>query len=158
MPIGSHPYVVYAAIPRSLCPKLRALIPDASILVHSLIIYHPILQFQPPTRFPHSLRSIKLHMICLIQPTNMSTSSCGSESQRNNIANKINGQVIEYLVKKGYNRTEQMLRQESANLDKDGRPIHDRAEDLGNGKYSRGFRMLSNWVDSNLDIYKVNLS
>src|SRR6266536_2274219 len=51
--------------------------------------------------------------------------------------------------------TEQMLRQESANLDKDGRPIPDRAEDFGNGKYSRGFRLLINWIDQNLDIYKV---
>jgi hypothetical protein len=55
----------------------------------------------------------------------------------------INKQVIEYLVKKGYNRTEQTLRQESSNLDKDG-------------KYTKAFQLLSNWVDSNLDIYKVS--
>lgn len=64
--------------------------------------------------------------------------------------------VIEYLVKKGYNRTEQMLRSESANLDRDGKPIQDRAEDLGTAKYSKGFRLLSNWIESNLDIYKVS--
>ncbi len=64
-------------------------------------------------------------------------------------------QVIEYLVKKGYNRTEQMLRMESSNLDKDGRPIQERVEDLGNVKYSRGFKLLSDWIDQNLDIYKV---
>jgi transcription initiation factor TFIID subunit 5 len=64
--------------------------------------------------------------------------------------------VLEYLVKKGYNRTEQMLRQESAHLDKDGRPIHNRVEELGNIKYARGFEMLSNWIDQNLDIYKVS--
>lgn len=66
-------------------------------------------------------------------------------------------QVIEYLVKKGYNRTEQMLRLESLNLDKDGKPILDRAEDLGTAKYARGFRMLSKWIDGNLDVYKVSL-
>jgi transcription initiation factor TFIID subunit 5 len=65
-------------------------------------------------------------------------------------------QVIEYLVKKGYNRTEQMLRQESSNLDKDGKPIPERVEDLGTQKYTKAFQLLSNWVDSNLDIYKVN--
>lgn len=74
--------------------------------------------------------------------------------QRKHDANMIL-QVIEYLVKKGYNRTEQMLRQESSNLDKDGRPISDRAEDMGNTKYAKGFRMLSEWIDQNLDIYKV---
>jgi transcription initiation factor TFIID subunit 5 len=63
--------------------------------------------------------------------------------------------VIEYLVKKGYNRTEQMLRQESSNLDKDGKPIPERVEDLGTQKYTKAFQLLSNWIDSNLDIYKV---
>jgi len=64
-------------------------------------------------------------------------------------------QVIEYLIKKGYNKTERTLRQESANLDKDGRPISDRSEDLGDAKYRRAFRLLSNWVEQNLDVYKV---
>ena len=70
----------------------------------------------------------------------------------------ITPQVIEYLVKKGYNRTEQMLRQESSHLDKEGKPIHDRAEDFGTMKYSKAYRLLSNWVDQNLDIYKVGYS
>jgi hypothetical protein len=68
----------------------------------------------------------------------------------------VNKKVIEYLVKKGYNRTEQTLRQESAHLDKDGRPIHNRVEELGNIKYSRGFKLLSGWIDQNLDIYKAS--
>lgn len=72
-------------------------------------------------------------------------------------ANKVNHQVIEYLLKKGYNRTEQMLRHESSNLDKDGKPIQERVEDLGNAKYARGFTLLSTWIDQNLDIYKVSL-
>ena len=67
-------------------------------------------------------------------------------------------QVIEYLLKKGYNRTEQMLRLESSNLDQNGKPVQERAEDLGTAKYSRGFRLLSAWVDQNLDIYKVRES
>jgi transcription initiation factor TFIID subunit 5 len=68
----------------------------------------------------------------------------------------IDKKVIEYLVKKGYNRTEQILRQESAHLDKDGRPIHNRIEELGNIKYARGYRLLSNWIDQNLDVYKAS--
>jgi hypothetical protein len=64
--------------------------------------------------------------------------------------------VIEYLLKKGYNRTEQTLRQESAHLDKDGRPIHNRIEELGNVKYTKGFSLLSNWIEQNLDLYKAS--
>jgi len=69
----------------------------------------------------------------------------------------LNQIVIEYLVKKGYNRTEQMLRMESSNLDKDGRPVQERVEDLGNLKYARGFKMISDWIEQNLDIYKFEL-
>lgn len=57
-------------------------------------------------------------------------------------------------MKKGYVRTEQVLRQESAQVDKDGRPVFDRAE-YGNEKYIKAFELLSGWIDSNLDIYKV---
>lgn len=66
--------------------------------------------------------------------------------------------VIEYLLKKGYKKTEQTLRQESSHVDKDGRPIQDRVEDVGEGKYRRGFAVLHSWIEGNLDIYKVNES
>ncbi|TVY60909.1 Transcription initiation factor TFIID subunit [Lachnellula suecica] len=69
----------------------------------------------------------------------------------------ITKQVIEYLVKKGYNRTEQMLRQESQHLDKDGKPVKEQVEDQGPAKYSKAFLLLSNWIDQNLDIYKYEL-
>ncbi len=46
-------------------------------------------------------------------------------------------QVIEYLCKKGYTRTEAMLRLESANQDAEGKPIHARAEDAGGAKYGK---------------------
>jgi hypothetical protein len=73
----------------------------------------------------------------------------------NRAADINNPQVIEYLMKKGYVRTEQVLRQESAQVDKDGRPVFDR-EEYGNEKYIKGFELLSSWIDSNLDIYKVS--
>ncbi|CZT51364.1 probable transcription initiation factor TFIID subunit 5 [Rhynchosporium secalis] len=78
----------------------------------------------------------------------------GSNSMSSQNLNQI---VIEYLVKKGYNRTEQMLRQESSNLDKDGRPIQPRVEDLGSVKYAKGFKMISEWIEQNLDVYKFEL-
>lgn len=66
-------------------------------------------------------------------------------------------QVIEYLLKKGYTKTERQLRQESAHLDKDGRPVQERAEDfVGEQKYIRAFSLLKNWIEGNLDIYKVS--
>ena len=48
-------------------------------------------------------------------------------------------QVIEYLNKKGYSKTEAMLRMESANQDVDGRSIASRAGDPTGAKYGRAF-------------------
>ena len=48
-------------------------------------------------------------------------------------------QVIEYLSKKGYSKTESMLRQESANQDVEGRPINTKAEETGGAKYGKAF-------------------
>ncbi|KAL8806494.1 MAG: hypothetical protein Q9182_001276 [Xanthomendoza sp. 2 TL-2023] len=65
--------------------------------------------------------------------------------------------VLEYLSKKGYNRTEAMLRMESANQDVDGRPIQTRVEDGGGVKYGKAFDLLRNWIEGNLEIYKPDL-
>ncbi len=48
-------------------------------------------------------------------------------------------QVIEYLSKKGYSRTEAMLRMESASQDAEGRPLHSRADESGGSKYGRAY-------------------
>lgn len=53
--------------------------------------------------------------------------------------------VIEYLSKKGYNRTEAMLRVESASQDAEGRPVYSRAEESGGLKYGRAFGEY--WLD-----------
>lgn len=66
--------------------------------------------------------------------------------------------VIEYLVKKGYNRTEQMLRLESSRLDREGRPIQERVEDTGTEKYATAYKLLDNWIKQNLSIYKVRIT
>lgn len=47
--------------------------------------------------------------------------------------------VIEYLSKKGYTKTESMLRMESANQDADGRPINTTSDDAGGPQYIRAF-------------------
>ena len=96
-----------------------------------------------------------LAFLLVTMPAYNYTSAGRSPNQIDPFSN-LGVKVIEYLVKKGYNRTEQMLRQESSNLDKDGKPIPERVEDLGTQKWTKAFQLLSNWVDSNLDIYKVS--
>lgn len=66
-------------------------------------------------------------------------------------------QVLEYLSKKGYNRTEATLRKESANQDSDGRPIITRVEESGGPKYATAFSMLRTYIEDSLDLYKPEL-
>lgn len=54
------------------------------------------------------------------------------------MANSAGSQVIDYLAKKGYSRTEAMLRMESANQEIDGRPLPPLGEDA-RPKYRMGF-------------------
>ncbi|KAF2096839.1 WD40 repeat-like protein, partial [Rhizodiscina lignyota] len=69
----------------------------------------------------------------------------------------LNQIVLEYLSKKGYNKTEATLRKESAIHDQNGRPLVRRVEDQGGQKYSTAFILLRDWVEDNLDIYKPEL-
>jgi transcription initiation factor TFIID subunit 5 len=46
---------------------------------------------------------------------------------------------MEYLSKKGYSRTEAMLRVESAHTDADGRPIITKPEDYPDIMYERAY-------------------
>ncbi|KAJ5636914.1 WD40 repeat-like protein [Penicillium longicatenatum] len=64
--------------------------------------------------------------------------------------------VIDYLAKKGYSRTEAMLRMESANQEIDGRPLPPLGEDA-RPKFKQGFDLLKTWVEENLDLYKPEL-
>ncbi|KAL4749075.1 hypothetical protein BDW72DRAFT_179035 [Aspergillus terricola var. indicus] len=77
--------------------------------------------------------------------------SSGAMSQQN-----LNQIVIDYLAKKGYSRTEAMLRMESANQEIDGRPLPPLGEDA-RPKYRMGFDLLKVWVEDNLDLYKPEL-
>jgi transcription initiation factor TFIID subunit 5 len=67
---------------------------------------------------------------------------------------KAQAQVTDYLLKRGFNRTEEVFRQESKHLGPDGKPIYQLAN-LGPKKYQRAFGLLREWVENNLDIYKV---
>ncbi|CAG8059708.1 unnamed protein product [Penicillium olsonii] len=69
---------------------------------------------------------------------------------------RMNEVVIDYLAKKGYSRTEAMLRMESANQEIDGRPLPQLGED-SRPKTRQGFDLFKNWVEENLDLYKVGL-
>jgi transcription initiation factor TFIID subunit 5 len=68
----------------------------------------------------------------------------------------LNQIVTDYLLKRGFNRTEEVFRQESKHLGPDGKPIYQLAN-LGPKKYQKAFGLLREWVENNLDIYKVSL-
>ncbi|WPG97413.1 Hypothetical protein R9X50_00018800 [Acrodontium crateriforme] len=69
----------------------------------------------------------------------------------------LNSIVLEYLSKKGYSRTEAMLRRESSHLDANGQPIPFKLEEQGGKMYLHAYNMAQNWVDNVLDIYKPEL-
>ncbi|KAK3706826.1 Transcription initiation factor TFIID subunit 5 [Vermiconidia calcicola] len=83
------------------------------------------------------------------------TTPGGGQGQNSN--QNLNQIVLEYLSKKGYSRTEAMLRKESANTDANGQPIPSRVEDTGGKMYSSTFNLVQNWIESSLDIYKPEL-
>ncbi|QVM13526.1 Transcription initiation factor TFIID subunit 5 [Coccidioides posadasii str. Silveira] len=80
------------------------------------------------------------------------TSSPAVMSQQN-----LNQIVIDYLAKKGYNRTEMMLRMESASQEIDGRPLPPVGDD-SRTRFRPAFDMIRAWVENNLDIYKASTS
>jgi transcription initiation factor TFIID subunit 5 len=63
-------------------------------------------------------------------------------------------QVTDYLKKKGFTKTEAIFRQETAHLGPDGRPAQ-RNDESSPKRYLKGFALLRDWIDNNLDIYKV---
>lgn len=49
-----------------------------------------------------------------------------------------------------------MFRAESKHLGPDGKPIQQLAN-MGPKKYQKAFKLLKDWVDNNLDLYKAGL-
>lgn len=64
-------------------------------------------------------------------------------------------QVTDYLLKRGFTQTEEVFRKESSNLGPDGKPIHQKVEEMGPKKYVEAFSLLNDWIENNLDLYKV---
>lgn len=67
-------------------------------------------------------------------------------------------QVTDYLLKRGFTQTEEVFRKESSNLGPDGKPIHQKVEEMGPKKYIEAFSLLNDWIENNLDLYKVCVS
>lgn len=64
--------------------------------------------------------------------------------------------MIDYLAKKGYTKTEAMLRMESGSQEMDGRPLPQLSADK-RPKYREGFELLKTWIEDNLELYKPEL-
>jgi transcription initiation factor TFIID subunit 5 len=72
-----------------------------------------------------------------------------------------NSQVTDYLLKKGYTRTEAAFRREIANVNANEKGVQTEGGDQESKnqrdpeKYLVAIAKLENWVDNNLDLYKV---
>ncbi|KAF2760839.1 WD40 repeat-like protein [Pseudovirgaria hyperparasitica] len=82
------------------------------------------------------------------QATTPAAAAAQSQSQQN-----LNQIVLEYLNKKGYNRTEAMLRKESSQLDSNRAPV----DESGFAKFQRSYELLRTWIDGNIDLYQPEL-
>ncbi|KAL1595535.1 Transcription initiation factor TFIID subunit 5 [Nothophoma quercina] len=78
-------------------------------------------------------------------------STSGPQSQQN-----LNQIVLEYLSKKGYVRTEAMLRKESE-PQANGQPLVSGSTETGGAKYTKSFELLRKYTEDNLDLYRPEL-
>ncbi|KAJ3577310.1 hypothetical protein NPX13_g3261 [Xylaria arbuscula] len=70
--------------------------------------------------------------------------------------------VTDYLLKKGYRRTEEIFRQEVKDLDESGRPKQNTDGSVSEkifpaSRYLSSFKHFERWVDNGLDLYKFEL-
>ncbi|KAI4864950.1 WD40 repeat-like protein [Hypoxylon rubiginosum] len=74
----------------------------------------------------------------------------------------LNQIVTDYLLKKGYRRTEETFRQEVKDIDESGKPRgsneSSNSKFLPAGKYLSAFKHLARWIDNGIDLYKFELS
>lgn len=64
-------------------------------------------------------------------------------------------QVTDYLVKKGFNRTNAIFTQEIRDLDESGKP-RPSADLRSAGRFRKAFTHLEKWVENGLDLHKVS--
>ncbi|KAH6669173.1 TAF5-like protein, partial [Plectosphaerella plurivora] len=93
------------------------------------------------------------------QPVTPGTATAAATTSTQPMSNQnLNQIVTDYLLKRGFTKTESIFRQESSHLGPDGRPIHTRFEDKGPQRYRLSINALKDWVEGNLDIYKFELA
>ena len=63
--------------------------------------------------------------------------------------------VTDYLIKKGFTRTEIVFREETKDLDANGRPRPD-TDVKGPSKYLKAFLHFQKWIENGLDLHKVS--
>ncbi|KAI0884052.1 WD40 repeat-like protein [Annulohypoxylon maeteangense] len=90
--------------------------------------------------------------------TSAAASSSGTASNNQNL-NQI---VTDYLLKKGYRRTEEIFRQEVKDIDENGKPKENgdgttSAKSFPAGKYLAAFKHFDVWVQGGLEVYKFEL-
>ncbi|KAI1805382.1 transcription initiation factor TFIID subunit 5 [Daldinia bambusicola] len=104
-------------------------------------------QPQPPTTTPGAVNN---------PATGSASTTTGSSNQN------LNQIVTDYLIKKGYNRTEEIFRQEVKDINENGKP-RDNVDAvapnkfLPAGKYLKSFKHFERWVDNGVDLYKFEL-
>ena len=76
-------------------------------------------------------------------------------NQPSTLANMMPLQVTDYLLKKGFTRTEATFRKESSAVSTDGRPIRKRVDEMGPERYAKAYKLLRDWIENGLDLYKV---
>ncbi|KAF2130116.1 WD40 repeat-like protein [Dothidotthia symphoricarpi CBS 119687] len=85
------------------------------------------------------------------QPVPPSASASGPQTQQN-----LNQIVLEYLSKKGYVRTEAMLRKESE-PQANGQSLVPHSTEVGGLKYTKAFELIRKYTEDNLDLYRPEL-
>ncbi|OAA54728.1 transcription initiation factor tfiid [Niveomyces insectorum RCEF 264] len=83
--------------------------------------------------------------------------SSGAAQAASNSPSDLNKIVTDYLLKKGFTKTEATFRKESAFVNSEGRPIRKRMDERGPERYLRSFRLLEDWIENGLDVYKFEL-
>ncbi|KAH9909941.1 WD domain-containing protein [Xylariomycetidae sp. FL2044] len=91
-------------------------------------------------------------------PATTNSTTTGTTNNQN-----LNQIVTDYLLKKGYKRTEEIFRQEVKDLDESSRPRQHNEPAVSEkvfpaGRYLSSFSHFERWVDNGLDLYKFELN
>ncbi|KAL1902759.1 Transcription initiation factor TFIID subunit 5 [Sporothrix stenoceras] len=81
----------------------------------------------------------------------------GPSQASTNSPSDLNKIVTDYLLKKGFTKTEATFRKESSNVNSDGRPIRRKIDEMGPERYPKAFQLLKDWIENGLDLYKFEL-